>query len=359
MGYLVIVSVAFSVYDDTMKKDCISVCQSITNNERYLHFDSMKERDEAFRKMHMQYLEIVKKDGWYDIKNWPWVISIMDAGNYGNLMYFTMVPTSVVPRSNSIMKFYSQEEERSFVIGALQGAYDNITKRFQNNPTVSLDEMSKIKEKYKAVHNDLYFVQRNANPDKNLNSSEWIELGYADVKVETICTGAHQLTRIYTFEDTQTRFLLIGGLAILFTGIIIVSLSYSNYRSEREKVKSTLHYKLLQVCNPSNYFNPYNKEMIDKANLIYQEVLSTSPNDNIKLKELRSKVTKELGINFINGKELDEIKRLCDPSHFMNPYDPVKINKANEFYAKLSSNDLTIEEFEALRNKVLKLYNLN
>ena len=89
--------------------------------------------------------------------------------------------------------------------------------------------------------------------------------------------------------------------------------------------------------------------------MLYQQISSTSPSDEKRLKELRSIAVNELSINFIDGHELNELKKKCDPSQFMNPYNPDKISRANEYYAILSSKDLTIDLFEEIKNKISQL----
>lgn len=350
-NYIGLVYAGFSIYDNQMHNESMSKLYKIMNNDRYYHYESMEERVKAFANEHLLgNFEFVNMGGWYEIKNWPWVISYIERGYQGEIKHYIMVPTAVTIQS------WMNSVDKDYIIGCLNTAYNKCVNESGDGSVASYKEMDAICEKFaEEARNSLYFVNWNHMPNENLNATKWINVGLSSVKVEIRCGGINELTRIYTFEDSRNRYLLIGVLAIVAVGLFVIGSSYSEYYSNQKKHKSTLHYKLLVACNPSNYLKPYNKELVDKANMLYQQVSSTSPNDEKRLKELRSIAINELCINFIDGHELNELKRKCDPSQFMSPYNPDKISRANEYYAILSSKDLTIDLFEEIKNKISQL----
>ncbi len=349
--YVGLVYAGFSIYDDHMRKDSMNKFYKIMNHDRFYHYESMEERVKAFANIPLAgKIEFVNMDGWYEIKDWPWVISYIERGFKGEIGHYIMVPTAVTIQS------WMNSVDNDYIIGCLNTAYNECIKESSNNPVVSNDEMDAICKKYaNEARNSLYFVNWNHSPNRNLNETKWIKIGPSSVKVEIRCSGINELTRMYNFEEIRNNYLLIGALVIVVVGLFIIGNSYSEYYSNQKELKSTLHYKLLEACKPSNFLKPYNKELVDKANILYQQVSSTSPTDEKRLKELRSTVVNELGINFIDSLELNELKKKCDPSQFMKPYNPDKISKANEYYAILSSKDLTIDLFEEIKSKVLQL----
>lgn len=358
IGYIGLVYAGFSIYDGQMYNESMGKLYEIMNKDRFYHYESMEERTKAFEErakaldnVHLAgKFEFVNMGGWYEIKNWPWVINYIERGYKGEIRHYTMVPTAVTIQS------WMNSVDKDYIIGCLNSSYNKCVDEIGDGPIASYDEINAICEKFsEEARNNLYFVRWNSWPNKDLNNTRWINVGLSSVKVEINCSGIDELTRIYTFEDTRNSYLLIGLLVIVVVGLFVIGSSYSDYYSNQKKLKSTLHYKLLTACNPSNFLKPYNKELVDKANLLYQQVSSTSPNDEKRLKELRSTAVDELGVNFIDINELNELKKKCDPSLFMKPYNPDKISKANEFYAILTSKDLTIDKLEQIKEEVLLL----
>lgn len=346
-GYIGLVYAGFSIYDNQMHNESMRKLYEIMKNDRYYHYESIEER---LNEPKLGNFEFVNMGRWYEIKNWPWVITYIERGYKGEIRHYFMVPTAVTIQS------WMTSVDNNYIIGCLNTAYNKCVNENGDCPVISYNEMDAIGKKFtEEARNSLYFVNWNSKPNKNLNETKWINNGLSSVKVEIICSGINELTRLYSIDDTRNICLLIGVLVIAVVGLFVVGSSYSEYHSNQKKNKSTLYNKLLSACNPSNFIKPYNKEIIDKANSIYQQILSTSPTDHVKLKILRSKATKELGISFINTKELKEYKQKSDPSRFMNPYNPNKVAQSNEFLSRLSSDNLTIDEFEELKEKIDKL----
>jgi hypothetical protein len=50
------------------------------------------------------------------------------------------------------------------------------------------------------------------------------------------------------------------------------------------------------------------------------------------------------------------LKEKANPKNFMKPYQPNKIEKANELYDKLSLGDLDIDVIEEIEQKIKELY---
>lgn len=61
---------------------------------------------------------------------------------------------------------------------------------------------------------------------------------------------------------------------------------------------STLREELKAKCIPSNFTYPYDYYKVKIANELYIQILSCSPDDETKLKELKEKAANELNITF-------------------------------------------------------------
>ena len=112
-----------------------------------------------------------------------------------------------------------------------------------------------------------------------------------------------------------------------------------------------LYDELMQKCNPANFMHPYNKEKIDIANDIYEQI--TRHKDNKEdLILLRKRAMKELSITFSTIKLYNKLTKACNPVNFTgNSYDSKKLRYANELYSLILENADDIEKLEDLERE--------
>lgn len=150
-------------------------------------------------------------------------------------------------------------------------------------------------------------------------------------------------------------------LILIYSGIYFNALGSKIKKikgKEKEKILDKtqgLWYVLERKCNPQKYMSPYNKEMVDKANSIYDELLKTDKSDEISLKEIRRRVESELHISFIDKDEIESLKYVANPSNYMQPYNAEKVALANKLYAKLQDETIHIDELDSITEQVEKL----
>lgn len=150
-------------------------------------------------------------------------------------------------------------------------------------------------------------------------------------------------------------------LILIYSGIYFNALGSKIKKikgKEKEKILDKtqgLWYVLERKCNPQKYMSPYNKEMVDKANSIYDELLKTDKSDEISLKEIRRRVESELHISFIDKDEIESLKYVANPSNYMQPYNAEKVALANKLYAKLQDETIHIDELDSIKEQVEKL----
>lgn len=95
----------------------------------------------------------------------------------------------------------------------------------------------------------------------------------------------------------------------------------------------------------------YDKEKVEKANLIYKTLLETNPDDKEALCIVQQRAVEELGVNLIDKEFLEDLKGKVNPRKFMSPYVPDKVALANELYAILSKEGLTYNEMAEVEEK--------
>lgn len=150
-------------------------------------------------------------------------------------------------------------------------------------------------------------------------------------------------------------------LILIYSGIYFNALGSKIKKikgKEKEKILDKtqgLWYVLERKCNPQKYMSPYNKEMVDKANSIYDELLKTDKSDEISLKEIRRRVESELHISFIDKDEIESLKYVANPSNYMQPYNAEKVALANKLYVKLQDETIHIDELDSIKEQVEKL----
>ena len=163
-------------------------------------------------------------------------------------------------------------------------------------------------------------------------------------------------------SDNKNR-LIVGGIisSVLFLCILIplIVKGIRNENKKREqkeeyekKINETIYDKLNNLCNPANFMNPYDKEKVEKANAIYEQLMNIDSSDIETLKKLRQQAIDELNINFINAEYLQNLKLKCNPERFLNPYNAEKVRVANEIYNKLLVNENNIDILEEIEKEI-------
>lgn len=166
---------------------------------------------------------------------------------------------------------------------------------------------------------------------------------------------------IYNFrndpKEKDFKMITLWGTIILTLLFLILVVPMLIIKNKNKKINNeSLKEKLIRLCNPKNYTNPYDKEKIDKANIIYQTLIKTNNDDFENLKELRKKAINELSIEFVNKEKIRELKDKTNPKKFMKPYNPEKITLANSLYSQLTNPEITPEELDEIEVKIQDLH---
>lgn len=181
----------------------------------------------------------------------------------------------------------------------------------------------------------------------------WMHNGYYRVFIAATQEKHYMIEeKDWAVNENRNHLLLWWGisLTVLFMSLVI-PLTIKESKVNKKK-SETLHQRLVRLCNPKNFIDNYDKEKVEKANIIYKRLLETTPDNNDDLIEIQMQASSELGINFIDNAELEDLKEKVNPKRFLNPYNAEKVSLANELYAVLAKDNLTYGELVEVKEKL-------
>ena len=100
--------------------------------------------------------------------------------------------------------------------------------------------------------------------------------------------------------------------------------------------------------------DPYNFRKIKIANELYSLVLLCHDSDEEKLKSLRKRASEELSIKFSTISLFNQLCCCCNPKKFMDPYDAIQIDVANDLYYKIKKAADDIATLENIQKEALE-----
>ena len=181
----------------------------------------------------------------------------------------------------------------------------------------------------------------------------WMDNGYYQVFIAAT-QERHYMIEEKDWAINENRNHLLTwwgiGLTVLFMSLLI-PLTIKESKVNKKK-SETLYQRLVRLCNPKNFMDNYDKEKVEKANIIYKRLLETTPDNDADLIEIQMQASSELGINFIDKAELEDLKEKINPKRFLNPYNAEKVSLANELYAVLAKDNLTYGELMEVKEKL-------
>lgn len=180
----------------------------------------------------------------------------------------------------------------------------------------------------------------------------WMHNGYYRVFIAATQERHYMIKeKAWAINENRNHLLIWWGigLTVLFMSLLI-PLTIKESKVNKKK-SETLYQRLVRLCNPKNFMDNYDKEKVEKANIIYKRLLETTPDNNANLIEIQMQASSELGINFIDKAELEDLKEKINPKRFLNPYNAEKVSFANELYAVLAKDNLTYGELMEVKEK--------
>lgn len=145
---------------------------------------------------------------------------------------------------------------------------------------------------------------------------------------------------------------------------IFNSISFSNPSAhevkvpvQEEKEYPSLYDELVDKCNPLNFRSPYNPQKLDIANDLYAEIIQYNCNTSEEiLKNIRDRAIQSLQITFSTKKLMEKLLEYCDPAVYMNPYDHDNVALANKFYSEIQDSSNDIMALERIEERAMELF---
>ena len=140
--------------------------------------------------------------------------------------------------------------------------------------------------------------------------------------------------------------------------LLIVVIPLWIIEAKHNKIKEeSLYDKLKRLCNPANFIKGgnYDKEKVDKANVIYKRLMEITAEDKEALEEIRLQAVADLSIILIDSEKLADLKEKVNPKNYLTPYNAEKVALANELFAILSKDGLTYDDFVDVEEKSKQL----
>jgi hypothetical protein len=118
----------------------------------------------------------------------------------------------------------------------------------------------------------------------------------------------------------------------------------------------SLYEELKARCAPENFMNPYEPVKVSKANELYSEVLKTDVYDDRKQKELRLRAIEELGVKFSTELLYEKLTKACNPKNYTGEaYNKERLELANKLYQAVMMNADNVFALEDIEEKAKKL----
>ncbi len=298
--------------------------------------------------------------------NGGWQLFVAKKIGYGTMCIYSIYPSYVGYRRQESSYMYDWIPP---VQDCVNEAYEFWISNPKSNFTDSYQKGSKnrINDLIRDVPNEYFNWHNNSDYKSVLGNEELIGYmynGYYKVFYGRAYYQTYEIKKLYdVIENDKKEKLIIGG-AILTVVLMcfLIPLVFRHNRSEKKKRENAIKYekkknepiydKLKDLCNPAKFMNPYDKEKVEKANSIYEQLMKTSSYDIKTLKILRQQAIDNLNLNFINIEYLQDLKSKCNPQRFLQPYDAEKVRVANELYKKLIDNEGNIEILEEIEKEI-------
>lgn len=160
--------------------------------------------------------------------------------------------------------------------------------------------------------------------------------------------------KAHTTESKNRSF----SIFIIINVVLSIALIVQIYCSIKGIVKGKRNIldRIKTAANPKQYLKNYNKEILDIANEIYESSQNTSLEDEEAILELADKVEDKLKVHLVTKEEQKKLVKLCNPKHFMKPYNAEKIKEANEFYSLAKSKKLSYSVYVKISKEIKELY---
>jgi len=292
-----------------------------------------------------------------DETNDGWQLFVAEKEGYGTMILYSIYPSWVGYKKQESSYMYNWLPA---VETCVNEAYDFWTNNSKSNffEFYKKGNESLVYDLISNVRNEYYnwYGKDKIQPafiEGKIGTAGYMHNGYYKTFIEVTKYSTYEIEHDeQAVKNDRNHLLLIGG--IILTAIFlcfIIFFSIVNNRKEKLKAEPLLN-KLKKKCNPANFMDPYDEIKVEKANIIFEELTKTNSSDIEALKTIRKRAIEELGVNFINNEYIEELKAKCSPQQFLEPYNAEKVRIANIIFNKLINNMDDVEILEEIEKEI-------
>lgn len=317
----------------------------------------------------------------YAINKQPWQIVMVNRTEKDKICYVVFKPVAIAYLKGD---FYLREFRPS-LDECSESALEYITKEDKDFKSCFDPNCGPIIKDVLSLCNRYYYLQNQQSDDKYTGTSFNFESFQAEDSSEKNVYG-HRISWIYNnhyrlYYDVYPLATFTVGFnkynydidknaiynkwikisSIIYVLLLLALFFWLAYLiKKKSKIKtllqiksySSLYEELLEKCNPENFMNPYNQDMVQKSNVLYQRILTSHPDDNNLLLSIRNEAHAKLNIMFDTNKLYTFILEKANPKQYINPYNPDKLSIANEIYSAAIQNKDNVDLLEGLVERI-------
>lgn len=132
--------------------------------------------------------------------------------------------------------------------------------------------------------------------------------------------------------------------------------SEPSFKAPIEGSYPSLYDELIDKCNPARFMRPYDPQKVDIANDIYSKLLKNKGNIDV-LYSLRLQAIEDLGVKLSTEDLYYELLSVCNPENFVNEsYSKSRLEQANKMYQAVLRNADDKIALENIKKQCLILY---
>ena len=114
--------------------------------------------------------------------------------------------------------------------------------------------------------------------------------------------------------------------------------SEPSFKAPIEGSYPSLYDELIDKCNPARFMRPYDPQKVDIANDIYSKLLNNKDKIDV-LYSLRLQAIEDLGVKLSTEDLYYELLSVCNPENFVNEsYSKSRLEQANKMYQAVLKN---------------------
>ena len=329
----------------------------------------------------------------YAVKDTPWEIYMLNRVEKDKLVLFKFQPVFVgYLYVNSYMKTWRPSLDES-----CEDALKYIINEDKNYKGCHASENKYLVQNMLSLYNKYFYLEEDEGIDNRFNMEPIFHYAYFSYEryegvnsLENNPFAGHQIGWIYdnyyrvyydiyplhTYEvdfnyynynhdrtDFYDRYMFIIKIGyiilmvLMSSYLVLLAIKYKTIflnTCTKYFIPKSLKGELLLKCNPKQFMNPFNSDLVTKSNKLYAEIKNTASDDKKTLLIYRRKIISELGVAFETSSLLKKILKKSNPKKYLKPYNPDKLAIANDIYSKAIEHKEDIEFLEELLERIKK-----